>query len=220
MPAQCLGHEFSDSELLRIALTHRSAGRLNNERLEYLGDAILGFVIAEALFIRFPEASEGSLTRLRASLVKRETLAGLARDINLGEHIQLGSGEKKSGGWRRDSILANAMEAVIGAIYLDAGFEVCRNRILEAYTDLLLQASPDTTTKDPKTTLQEYLQARQLPLPVYRVVDETGEAHDRKFTIECEVHGLPEAVHASGRSKQTAEQAAARQALLALQTQD
>lgn len=217
IPEECLGHPFTDKDLIRLALTHRSAGRMNNERLEYLGDAVLGFVIAEALFERFPDASEGSLTRLRASLVKRETLAALAREHNLGEHIQLGSGEMKSGGWRRDSILANALEAIIGAIYLDAGFEICRQRILAIYSVLLAQASPSTSKKDPKTTLQEYLQARQLPLPVYRIVSETGEAHAREFLVICEVEGLPDPVHAGGRSKQAAEQAAAEQALLVLQ---
>lgn len=217
LPTQYLGHQFRDQELLRIALTHRSAGRVNNERLEYLGDAVLGFVIAEVLYERFPDASEGSLTRLRASLVKRESLAQLAREHDLGEHIQLGIGEKKSGGWRRDSILANAMEAVIGAIYLDAGFNICRDRIRDIYSDMLAGVSPDASGKDPKTSLQEFLQARQLPLPVYRVVDESGEAHARQFTVECDVQGLPGPVHASGRSKQAAEQAAAEQALQALQ---
>lgn len=216
-PHQCLGHEFNDPRLLQTALTHRSAGNDNNERLEYLGDAILGLVIAEALFERFPEASEGSLTRLRASLVKREALARLGRQVALGESIQLGSGELKSGGWRRDSILANAMEAVIGAIYLDAGMEICRQRILNVYQDLLASASPEKAFKDAKTLLQEYLQARRQTLPVYRVVAESGEAHSREFTVECRVPGLTEPVVAQGLSKQAAEQAAAQQVLHALQ---
>lgn len=208
-PESCLGHRFSENQLLRTALTHRSAGHENNERLEYLGDAILGFVIAEALYVRFPEASEGALTRLRATLVKRETLAKLAREAKLGEHILLGSGELKSGGWRRDSILANAVEAVIGAIYLDAGIDICRQRILDLYNGLLESVSPESAGKDPKTRLQEYLQARHMPLPVYSVIAESGEAHAREFTVLCEVASLSEPVEAKGKSKQAAEQAAA-----------
>lgn len=219
MPSGCLGHNFNDARLLKTALTHRSAGSVNNERLEYLGDAILGFVIAEALYQRFPEASEGSLTRLRAALVKRETLARLGRQIELGDLIQLGSGELKSGGWRRDSILANAMEAIIGAIYIDAGIEVCRQRILELYSSLLNEVSPEKAGKDPKTMLQEYLQARHLPLPIYRIESESGEAHSREFTVECAVDGL-DTIRATGRSKQMAEQAAAERALQHLQTSE
>lgn len=217
MPSSCLGHHFNDAGLLKTALTHRSAGPVNNERLEYLGDAILGFVIAEALYQRFPEASEGSLTRLRAALVKRETLARLGRQMELGDSIQLGSGELKSGGWRRDSILANAMEAIIGAIYIDAGIEVCRQRVLELYSGLLNEVSPEKAGKDPKTMLQEYLQARHLPLPIYRIESESGEAHSREFTVECAVDGL-DTIRATGRSKQMAEQAAAERALQRLQT--
>lgn len=213
LPESCLGHQFKDQALLQQALTHRSAGSDNNERLEYLGDAVLGFVIAETLFERFPEASEGALTRLRASLVKKETLARLARSEKLGDHVQLGSGELKSGGWRRDSILANAVEAVIGAIYLDAGIDVCRQRIQTLYAELLNSVSPDKVGKDPKTRLQEYLQARHLPLPVYRIVAEKGEAHAREFIIECTVSEVAQPIEATGRSRQSAEQAAAEQAL-------
>jgi len=213
----CFGHQFRNRELLEQALTHRSAAPQNNERLEYLGDAILGFVIAEALFERFPDAPEGALTRLRANLVNRETLARLARTQKLGESIRLGSGELKSGGWRRDSILANAAEAVIGAIYLDAGMTVCRDRILELYGELLDSVSPETTGKDAKTLLQEFLQARHLPLPEYRIVAERGEAHAREFIVECSVAGLDEAVRAGGKSKQAAEQDAAGRALRKLQ---
>ncbi|MCS3902619.1 ribonuclease-3 [Methylohalomonas lacus] len=218
IPTSCLGHDFNDAELLKTALTHRSVGAANNERLEYLGDAILGFVIAEALYQQFPQASEGSLTRLRAALVKRETLARLGRQQELGDLIQLGSGELKSGGWRRDSILANAMEAIIGAIYMDAGIEICRQRILDLYSQLLSEVSPEKAGKDPKTMLQEYLQARHLPLPIYRIESESGEAHSREFTVECAVDGL-DVIRASGRSKQMAEQAAAEQALQYLQVE-
>lgn len=214
--SSCLGHSFDHVELLTTALTHRSVGQNNNERLEYLGDAILGFVIAEALYQRFPSTSEGGLTRLRATLVKRETLARLGRGNDIGKLILLGSGELKSGGWRRDSILANAMEAIIGAIYLDAGIDICRTRILALYQNLLNEISPDKAGKDSKTLLQEYLQAQHLPLPVYRVESETGEAHLREFTVECQVAGI-EAIQAGGRSKQIAEQAAAALVLKKLQ---
>lgn len=217
LPNPCLGHDFAGQTLLQQALTHRSAGQENNERLEYLGDAILGFVIAEALFERFPEASEGALTRLRASLVKRETLARLARNEKLGDYVRLGGGELKSGGWRRDSILANATEAVIGAIYLDAGMDVCRSRILDLYSELLDSVSPENADKDSKTQLQEYLQARRLPLPQYRIVAEAGEAHAREFTVECSTSAVSKPIEAKGRSKQSAEQAAAEMMLQILQ---
>ncbi len=213
LPNPCIGHRFHDQQLLKQALTHRSVGHDNNERLEYLGDAILGFVIAEALFERFPTASEGELTRLRASLVKRETLAKLAKHESLGDYILLGSGELKSGGWRRDSILANATEAIFGAIYLDAGIDICRQRIRELYTELLNSVSPAKASKDPKTQLQEYLQARRLPLPGYRIVAESGEAHAREFTVECSVSAVSDPIEASGKSRQAAEQAAAEIAL-------
>ncbi|MEX2516223.1 MAG: ribonuclease III [Gammaproteobacteria bacterium] len=218
--ATCLGHTFSNVTLLQTALTHRSVGVDNNERLEYLGDAILGFVIAETLFRQFPNAAEGSLTRLRASLVKRETLAELAREANLGELIMLGTGELKSGGWRRDSILANAMEAVIGAIYLDAGIETCQQRILDVYKVLLAKVTPAKLGKDPKTSLQEFLQARHQPLPTYKVISEAGEAHQREFTVRCSVACMESSVEATGRSKQIAEQAAAEETLSALKKLD
>lgn len=217
LPETCIGHRFNDQQLLTRALTHRSAGNDNNERLEYLGDAVLGFIIAEALFERFPEASEGQLTRLRASLVKRDTLAGLAKQAQLGNHVVLGSGELKSGGWRRDSILANATEAVIGAVYLDAGMDACRRCVLDLYNDLLNAASPAKASKDAKTQLQEYLQARHLPLPSYRIVAESGEAHAREFTVECTISAISAAIEARGKSKQAAEQLAAEQALQQLQ---
>lgn len=212
-----MGHYFDDQQLLNRALTHRSAGNDNNERLEYLGDAVLGFIIAEALYERFPDASEGQLTRLRAGLVKRDTLAGLAKQANLGNHVVLGSGELKSGGWRRDSILANATEAIIGAVYLDAGMSACRQCVLNLYHDLLNDASPSKASKDAKTQLQEYLQARHLPLPSYRIVAESGEAHAREFTVECAVSTISAAIEARGKSKQIAEQSAAAEALRQLQ---
>ncbi|MEE8320220.1 MAG: ribonuclease III [Gammaproteobacteria bacterium] len=211
--SQIIGHEFDDLELLQTALTHRSTGHTNNERLEYLGDALLGFIIAEVLYHQFPQAPEGELTRLRAALVKKETLAGLGRDVGLGDHLILGSGELKSGGWRRDSILANAMEAIIGAIYLDSGFDVCRKCVLHLFRELLTNISPEGSGKDPKTELQEYLQARKKPLPVYNVIAEEGEAHVREFTIACKVAGIEQAVMAQGRTKRSAEQSAAHKVL-------
>lgn len=212
------GYHFHNPSLLQAALTHRSAGKLNNERLEFLGDAILGFVIAEALYQRFPQAEEGALTRLRASLVKRETLAVIARELDLGAMLRLGPGERKTGGWRRDSILANAVEAVIGAVYLDSDMPACRAFILALYDARLEDLCPDAVEKDPKTTLQEILQERRLSLPSYEVIDEQGEPHRRVFTVRCCIDCLPEAVTAQGRSKRAAEQEAARKALQSLQT--
>jgi ribonuclease-3 len=203
------GYTFKNTELFEQALTHRSAGRFNNERLEFLGDSILGFVITETLYHRYPDAAEGVLTRLRANLVRRETLAALARKLELGPLIRLGAGERKSGGWRRDSILANTLESIIGAIYLDDGPQACSRFILALFDDHLSQLDTTRTGKDPKTVLQEWLQSRKLPLPVYQVIQEQGEAHRRVFTVTCEVTGLDSTVTAHGSSKRSAEQAAA-----------
>lgn len=208
-----LGYEFNDKSLLTLALTHRSYQKENNERLEYLGDSILGFIIAEALYDKFDKEAEGVLTRLRANLVKGETLAKLARQLGIGEHVLLGTGEMKSGGWRRDSILSNTLEAVIGAIYLDSDIQSCKKFILSIYADLLSTISPLNLSKDPKTKLQEYLQARKESLPVYTVVAEDGEAHNREFTVECSIESFEHAVIAIGRSKRNAEQLAAEKAL-------
>lgn len=208
-----LQHTFQNKEYLNIALTHRSMGQCNNERLEYLGDALLGFIIADALYHLYPDATEGELTRLRASVVKGETLAKVARKLNLGNYIRLGGGELKSGGWRRNSILANTLEALTGAIYLDAGFEVCSTVVLEIFRDILNKISPETLTKDSKTRLQEYLQGQQKNLPVYSVIMEQGEAHDKTFTVECRIAEMDITVQADGRSKRYAEQAAAERAL-------
>jgi len=208
-----LDYIFRDKILLTTALTHRSVGRNNNERLEYLGDALLGFVIAETVYKRFPQASEGELTRLRASLVKGETLAEQAKILDLGQYIKLGSGELKSGGWRRNSILANTFEAIIGAIYLDSEFDTCRDKVLALYEPLLKNISPDKLSKDPKTRLQEYLQAHKHNLPNYKIIMEEGEAHAKKFFISCEISELGMDVQAEGRSKRAAEQAAAQEVL-------
>jgi len=212
------GYTFQNPSLLEAALTHRSAGRYNNERLEFLGDAILGFIIAEDLYERFPQAEEGVLTRLRASLVKRETLAAISRELDLGGLLRLGPGERKSGGWRRDSILANTLEAVIGAIFLDSDIGACRTFILTLFRSRLEEVKPDTVGKDPKTALQEVLQEHRLPLPAYEIIAEQGEPHKRVFTVRCSIECLSEAVTAEGRSKRVAEQAAAQKALQLIQS--
>ena len=210
---QKLGYTFRDERLLVTALTHRSYDKNHNERLEYLGDSILGFIIAEVLYQRFADQPEGILTRFRASLVKRETLAKVARTLGLGEYLFLGTGEKRSGGWRRDSILSNSLEAVIGAIYLDSDLSTCTQFVLNLFQDLINSMSPDKQTKDPKTELQEFLQARKIELPEYSVVAEEGEAHNRKFTVECRIDALGSNVTAQGKSKRAAEQLAARKIL-------
>lgn len=211
-----LGHEFGDAALLQRALTHRSHGSGHNERLEFLGDSLLNFLVADALFQRFPGVREGDLSRMRARLVKGETLAEIAREFRLGEHLNLGPGEMKSGGHRRDSILADAVEAVIAAIYLDAGLPACRERVLAWFSPRLEAVTPGEVNKDPKTRLQELLQARQQPLPVYHLVDTLGEAHNQQFAVECEVAALGCRFGGSGGSRRSAEQAAAQLAIDAL----
>jgi len=210
---------FNDEALLRNALTHRSAGQHNNERLEFLGDAILGMVIADELFQRFPKCSEGEMSRLRASLVKGETLSELARDLSLGDYLKLGPGELKSGGFRRSSILADAFEALLAAVYLDSDLETCRGLILAQFANRLDSVSPDTVGKDPKTQLQEYMQARHLPLPSYEVTEVTGKAHAQTFTVECKVEN-GDVVIAVGGSRRKAEQAAASELLQRLSGSD
>lgn len=208
-----LDYTFDDPDLLDQALTHRSRGARNNERLEFLGDAILDFVVAELLYQAEPDAHEGRLTRLRAHLVRRETLAAIARDLNLGASLRLGPGELKSGGRDRDSILADALEAVIGAIYLDAGLPSCRRILEDLYRDRLAGAAREMGLKDPKTRLQEALQARGLALPRYAVVKLEGAAHDQCFTVECQVESMPLRVTGTGTSRRKAEQDAASRAL-------
>ncbi|MBC9249948.1 ribonuclease III [Pseudomonas alcaligenes] len=211
-----LGYTFKDQELMLLALTHRSFAGRNNERLEFLGDAILNFAAGEALFQRFPQAREGQLSRLRARLVKGETLAVLARGFDLGEYLRLGSGELKSGGFRRESILADALEALIGAIYLDAGMEVARERVLAWLSNELDGLTLVDTNKDPKTRLQEFLQSRGAELPRYEVVDIQGEPHCRTFFVQCEIALLSDKTQGHGASRRIAEQAAAAAALVAL----
>ncbi len=214
---RALGYCFGTQELLATALTHRSAGRHHNERLEFLGDALLGYVVAEELYRLRPEAREGELTRLRAALVRRETLAAIAAGLGLGARLRLGEGELKSGGWRRESTLANALEAVIAAVYLDGGIDACRTVILRLLGERLQQLPAGEPPKDPKTRLQEHLQAHRLALPVYEIVTLQGEPHAQRFTVRCTVTGsdLPPAV-AAGTSRRSAEQEAARLLLIAL----
>ncbi len=199
-----------------LALTHRSFAGLNNERLEFLGDAILNFIAGEALFERFPQAREGQLSRLRSRLVKGETLAVLARGFDLGEYLRLGSGELKSGGFRRESILADALEALIGAIYLDSGMEAARERVLAWLADEISDLTLVDTNKDPKTRLQEFLQSRGGDLPQYEVVDIQGEPHCRTFFVQCSISLLNEATQGQGASRRIAEQVAAAAALTAI----
>ncbi len=204
-----INYKFTRQEFLDQALTHRSARKKNNERLEFLGDSILSLVITGYLFNEFENAQEGELSRLRSSLVKGEKLAELARKINLGDYMVLGTGELKSGGFRRSSILADTLEAVMGAVYLDSDFERCRKVILALYEDELINLSSSTSFKDNKTQIQEYLQSRQLPLPKYRVVELTGNPHDQTFIVECAATGLDMVVTGTGSSRRRAEQHAA-----------
>ncbi len=207
-----LGYAFRDETLLTRALTHRSRGSANNERLEFLGDSILNFLVADLLYDRYPELPEGDLTRLRATLVRRETLASVARHIKLGDCLELGGGELKSGGFDRDSILADALEAVLGAIYKEAGVETVRTVLHKLLAEQLAAIQPDTISKDPKTRLQEFLQRRSEPTPEYEVMTVHGEAHAQHFVVSCRVSLLPEAVLGEGGSRRGAEQAAAARA--------
>ncbi|WP_127958863.1 ribonuclease III [Serratia microhaemolytica] len=212
-----LGYTFQQQELLLQALTHRSASSKHNERLEFLGDSILSFVIANTLYQRFPHVNEGDMSRMRATLVRGNTLAELAREFDLGECLRLGPGELKSGGFRRESILADTMEALIGGVLLDSDIQTVERLILTWYHSRLEQISPGDKQKDPKTRLQEFLQGRHLPLPNYLVVQVRGEAHDQEFTIHCQISGLEQPVVGIASSRRKAEQEAAKQALKKLE---
>ncbi len=211
-----LDYEFDDVRLLELALTHRSAAGDNNERLEFLGDAVLDFVISEVVFRAYPLAPEGDLSRLRSSLVKDSTLATVAAELGLGEHLILGSGERKTGGHRRESILADALEAIFGAVYLDRGFDVACSIIERAFGDRLQDFPDIEELRDPKTRLQEWLQARQLGLPDYDLVEVTGKAHRQTFTVSCTVSNRQGATTGVGSSRRNAEQEAAARMLAAL----
>nr|WP_255612475.1 ribonuclease III [Alcanivorax sp. 1008] len=215
-----LGHRFSNRDLLTLALTHRSASRRqNNERLEFLGDSLLSEFISVALFKMHPAATEGQLTRMRASLVRGVTLAELGSELGVGNCLALGGGELKSGGFRRESILADAVEALIGAIYLDAGQRACEQCVLHWFAGRLAEVSPDSADKDPKTALQEWLQGRQLPLPEYQVLEVHGQAPKQQFDVECRLQEGDKAFVATGASRRKAEQAAARAAMSWLEQQ-
>jgi ribonuclease-3 len=211
-----LGYTFQDEILLELALTHRSCGGKNNERLEFLGDAVLGQIVAELLYRRFETTREGEMSRLRSSLVKGTSLADIARDLQIGDQLILGAGERKSGGYRRDSILADTLEAIIGAIYLEAGLEVIRGRIEVWFAEKISKLSGNQH-KDAKTRLQEFLQGQHKKLPVYEVVSVNGESHEQSFTVECRVELLSEPVTAKGSNRRSAEQIAAEAVLLQLQ---
>ncbi|MEM9171584.1 MAG: ribonuclease III [Pseudomonadota bacterium] len=203
----------ADPGLFELAFRHRSAGGGNNERLEFIGDAVLGCVIAEALYSRFATNEEGVLSRLRSRLVRDQTLAEIARDYELGEVIELGPGERKSGGIRRDSILADAFEALLGAVFVDQGFDVAKRVIIQIYAQRLAALTLDDANKDAKTLLQEWLQARGLELPQYTLVETVGPPHARQFTMACEVVELGHQEVATATSRRMAEQQAARQML-------
>lgn len=216
--ADRIGHAFQNPDLLQHALRHRSVGAPNNERLEFLGDALVNLLVAEALHARWPKADEGALTRARAALVRESALAAIARELELGGRIALGPGELKSGGHRRDSILADALEAVVAAIHLDAGFDACRRAVLPWFEPLMAELPVGKVDKDPKTRLQEWLQARQLPRPAYRLVETSGDDHARVFHVSCETSEPLHAELAEAPSLRVAEQLAAERLLAKLET--
>lgn len=217
-PAAFAGHVFADPALLAQALTHRSAGSPHNERLEFLGDALVNLIVAETLYLDWPRADEGALTRARAELVRESALAGIARSLAIGERLVMGPGEMKTGGHRRDSILADALEALVAAIHLDAGFEACKRVVLAWFAPLLAALPPPHKVgKDPKTRLQEWLQGRQRSLPVYSLVEETGDDHARIFKVSCTLAEPALNTIGEGSSRRAAEQQAAEAALQEIQ---
>ena len=216
MATDGFGHAFRDPDLLRRALRHRSAGPAHNERLEFLGDALVNLIVAQALYEHWPRADEGALTRARASLVRESALADLARRLGIGEWMELGPGEMKTGGHRRDSILADALEALVGAIHLDAGFEACRDAVLPWFEPGIRELPIGKVDKDAKTRLQEWMQARQLPRPEYTLVETRGQEHARTFRVACETREPARRAEAEAASVRAAEQAAAEQVLESL----
>jgi len=217
---QSLHYEFLNERLLQTALTHRSAVGDNNERFEFLGDAVLQLVISEKIFLDRPDASEGRLSRLRSSLVKDTTLAEIAVELGVGEHLILGAGEKKSGGHRRASILADAVEAIFAAIYVDAGFDAARQVILKTYSKRIEDLPEGGELRDPKSQLQEYLQGRQLPLPDYRTENVSGKAHKQFFEVSCTISDLGLTTRGNGTTRRDAEQDAADAMLASIESQD
>ncbi len=216
-----IGYRFNTQGLLDQALTHRSAGAPHNERLEFLGDALVNLIVAEALYMHWPRADEGALTRARAELVRESALAPIARELELGARLTLGPGEMKSGGHRRDSILADALEAVIGAIYLDSDFQTCRAAVLPWFEAAIAALPPPHKVgKDAKTRLQEWLQGRQKPLPVYALLSESGEDHAKSFVVTCTLVQPPLTTQGEAGSRRAAEQIAAEVALERLKIDD
>ena len=212
-----LGYSFANPALASQALTHRSFGTPHNERLEFLGDGLLNCAVATLLYERFPDLPEGDLSRLRAALVNQAALSGVALGLGLGDRLRLGEGELKSGGFRRPSILADALEALLGAVFLDGGFDALKGAVAQLLADRLERAEGLPVAKDPKTALQEHLQARRLALPRYAVLKTEGEAHDQTFTVECRVDDLGIVAQGKGASRRAAEQAAAIALLAQLQ---
>ena len=212
-----INYPFTDNSLLTQALRHRSAGAPHNERLEFLGDSIVNLLVAEVLYQRWPQANEGFLTRARSELVRESAMATLARQLQMGVHLILGPGELKSGGYRRDSILADTLEAVIAAIYLDGGFEACRRVVLPWFEEAFTTLAHTQLKKDPKTRLQEWLQARQKSLPEYLLIAEDGDDHAKHFRVECRLSTLDRHAMGEGSSRRHAEQEAAAQLLLQLE---
>jgi ribonuclease-3 len=212
-----LGYTFAQRTLLEQAVTHRSHGAVHNERLEFLGDAVLNCAIAQLLFAKYARLNEGDLSRLRANLVKQSSLADIAEKLVLSDFMRLGEGEMKSGGFRRPSILADTMEAIFGAIFIDQGFDAARSVIGKLFEPVLKTVDPKTLGKDSKTLLQEYLQGKRIALPVYTVVETRGAAHNQEFEVECGIPKLEISVRGSGRSRRAAEQSAAKQAFEAAQ---
>ena len=210
--AETTGYSFGNPDLLRQALTHRSFGATHNERLEFLGDGVLNCVVAALLFERFPQLPEGELSRLRASLVNQQSLFETAQRIDLGGHLLLGEGEVKSGGAQRPSILADSLEALIGAAFLDGGFDAARALVARLFEQALKTADPQNVGKDAKTQLQEFLQARRMALPQYSVIATGGEAHEQSFRVECAIPALNIRTQGEGSSRRSAEQVAARRA--------
>lgn len=204
-----LGYAFRQESLLRQALTHRSFGNQHYERLEFLGDSVLNCSIARALYDAFPQQPEGALSRMRANLVKQDTLAEIALNLKLGDYLQMGEGELKSAGFRRPSILADALEAIIGAIFLDAGFDEARATVLRLFAPAIAAIDPNVSGKDAKTQLQEWLQGRRHPLPDYQLIHTKGEAHDQVFVVSCHIPALKMRTTGEGKSRRAAEQEAA-----------
>ena len=214
---EAFGHAFRDPGLLRQALRHRSAGAPHNERMEFLGDALVNLIVAEALHARWPRADEGALTRARAALVRESALADVARALGLGDSLELGPGELKTGGHRRDSILADALEALVAAVHLDAGFESCRALVLPWFEPAMAALAVGKVEKDPKTRLQEWLQGRQLERPEYDLLETRGDEHERCFVVRCRIVAPPAEERGEGASIRAAEQAAAAAVLARLE---